>query len=84
MIKITDNQLKQFMNKTTQTAKIIDPIRSFGIVGVFYLRIYPDGSILNLGSDANWVKYYFDMFKTGVYQSNDIMDQYFPQMGVNL
>jgi DNA-binding CsgD family transcriptional regulator len=55
-----------------------------GITGIFYARIYPDGSLINLASRPEWFKYYFNQLSLGRYPSKDISDQLFSHEGVSL
>ncbi len=84
MIRITASQLEQFTNKVSQTAEIISPIRSIGIVGAFYSRIYTDGTIINLGSDVNSITFCLNQLQAGNYQPESLLCNIFPQPGIHL
>ncbi len=81
---MTATKLGQYANNATFIKEMIASLASVGIVGLFYVRIYPDGTIINLGSDANWADFYFNQVCGGVYQKKDIVDQFFTYSGVSL
>lgn len=76
--------LRTYSNNATFVNEIITPLSSVGIVGVFYTRIYPDGTIINLANDADWTEFYFKQLFSGIYQNKDIMDQFFIYSGASL
>jgi len=84
MTKLTTDKLKHLTNKAVQVSKIIIPMRTVDIVGVFYTRIYPDGTAINLASDVNWTELYFNQLSAGAYQNKDVLDKYFTHSGVSL
>ena len=59
-------------------------MHAWGIVGIFYVRIYPDGTIINLANNADWTDFYFKQIAIGHYQSQDIVDQCFTYSGASL
>ena len=76
--------LRTYSNNATSVNEIITPLRSVGIVGVFYTRIYPDGTIINLANDADWTEFYFNQLFSGIYKNKDIVDQFFIYSGASL
>ena len=81
---MTAGILKQYANNATFVKEIITSLASNDIAGLFYTRIYPDGTIINLASDANWTEFYFNQLYNGLYQNKDITDQLFVYLGISL
>lgn len=81
---MTAGILKQYSNNATFVKEIITSLASDDIAGLFYTRIYSDGTIINLASDANWTEFYFNQLCNGLYQNKDILDQLFVYSGVSL
>lgn len=59
-------------------------MQSHGIVGLFYERIYTDGSIINLASCPNATDFYFRKLFAGHYLEKDITDQLYIPEGISL
>lgn len=76
--------LKQYSNNATLVKKIIASLAFDDIAGLFYTRIYHDGTIINLASDAHWTEFYFNQLCNGSYQNKDILDQLFICSGISL
>jgi DNA-binding CsgD family transcriptional regulator len=72
MKKILSNTLEQFYDKADEVQKIIAPMEKIEITGIFYYRIYPDGTTVNLTSHTDWTKFYFEKMSSGGYKSDDI------------
>lgn len=81
---MSDAILRQYIYHAPHIQELIKPMHMKGIAGVFYVRVYSDGSIINLASDANWTEYYFKQLLKGGYQDKDINDQCFTYPGISL
>lgn len=78
------NQFNQYLIHAPYVKEIITPMQVADIAGIFYVRIYPDGTIINLANNADWTNFYFQQLKTGHYSHKDIVDQCFTYSGVSL
>ncbi|MDF1685076.1 MAG: helix-turn-helix transcriptional regulator [Legionellaceae bacterium] len=76
--------LSQYSASATHIAEIAKPLGSMGIVGLCYMRLYYDGSILNLASCPNWTDFYFEQLYQNTYSSEDLSDHLFIDKGVSL
>ena len=79
-----DATLRQYTQHAPHVQEIIKPMQTTGITGVFYVRIYPDGTIINIANDANWTEYYFSQLNNKIYQNKDVIDQFFISSGISL
>jgi DNA-binding CsgD family transcriptional regulator len=79
-----ETQLKQYTTYAAHVAEISKQFSSVGITGLAYMRLYPDGSIVNLASCARWTEFYYNRLFAGSYQEKDIIDHLFIQEGVSL
>ena len=76
--------LNQYSKHAPHVQEMIDPMLSVGIAGIYYVRIYSDGSIINLANNAYWTDFYYKQLETGQYQHQHIADQLFTYSGVSL
>lgn len=77
-------QLYPYVKHASSVKDIITPMSTVGIAGLFYVRIYPNGTIINLANNADWSEFYFKQLETTRYQSKDINDQCFTYDGISL
>lgn len=77
-------QLKPFVRYASDVSAIVTHLKDIGILGAFYTRIYPDGTIINLANDARWAEFYFSQLSAGSYENKDIVDQCFADTGAGL
>tara|TARA_R110000868_G_scaffold251726_1_gene508462 strand:- start:800 stop:1636 length:837 start_codon:yes stop_codon:yes gene_type:complete len=76
--------LKQYFASSTHVAEITKPLESLGIVGFFYARLYPDGSMANLTSQPEWSEHCFKQLFSGHYQAQDTTDYCHQYPGISL
>jgi len=79
-----DANLNQYSASVTHVAEIVKPLGSMGIVGLFYMRIYSDGSVINLANCPDWTDFYFQQLQAGAYDKADISNQLFIHEGISL
>ena len=84
MPTLSHEQLNKLTCKANQASKIIHPLQEVGITGVFYERIYFDGSTVNIASDHTWTEFYFDKIASGSYTTKDISEHCFSKPGFSL
>ena len=84
MSSLSTDQLNKLTCKANQARKIIRPLQDVGITGVFYERIYFDGSTINIVNDHTWTEFYFDKIASGSYTTKDVSEHYFAKPGVSL
>lgn len=78
------HQILPYIKHASSVGEIIAPVHSMGVSGIFYARIYPDGTIINLANNADWSAFYFKQLAIGQYQHQNIIDQLFNYSGVSL
>jgi DNA-binding CsgD family transcriptional regulator len=81
---MVQKQFYPYSKHASSVKDIITPMHVMGIAGLFYVRIYPNGTIINLANNANWTEFYFKQLETTRYQSKDINDQFFTYDGISL
>ena len=79
-----EEKLRQYSNYAPHIMELIQPLCPAGIVGLFYFRVYSNGTIINLASDINWTEFYFKKLLDAGYQNYDIDDQCFVSPSVSL
>lgn len=79
-----DATLKLYASHTDHIKEITKPLKSLGIIGFFYSRLFSDGTCINLSTSSEWTDYYFKKLMNGHYQSKDIADQLFSHPCVSL
>jgi DNA-binding CsgD family transcriptional regulator len=84
MVNRTADQLRQYRQRADHVLAIIEPMQAVDIVGSFYTRVYPDGTAINLASDADWTDHYFHQLSCGAYSAADIAGQYATHSGMSL
>ncbi len=84
MTRLSLNELEKLTCKAAQVTQIIKPMQVIDITGVFYERIYPDGTSINLASDADCTKFHFEKVAMGAYKKEDIADLCFNKHGISL
>jgi DNA-binding CsgD family transcriptional regulator len=84
MPTLSHEQLNKLTCKASQASKIIHPLQKVGITGVFYERIYFDGSTINIASDHDWTKFYFEKIASGSYTTQSVSEYYFAKPGFSL
>lgn len=78
------NPLSAYTKHAPSVREIIAPMHAVGVAGMFYVRIYNDGTIINLANNADWTDFYFKRLTQGQYLQQDIIDQFFTYSGVSL
>lgn len=76
--------IAHFTTQSTEVAQVVTSLNPQGIRGVFYVRIYDDGNIINLASDAAWTHLYFEKLLSGQYHENEVQDQFYIDTGISL
>ena len=76
--------IKPYVRHAASVSTIVAHLNKLGILGAFYTRIYPDGTIINLANDARWTELYFSRLMTGAYEDKDVVDQCFADIGASL
>lgn len=79
-----DNILRTYFASSSHVSEIIKPLSTMGIVGFFYARLYPDGTMANLTSEPNWSEHCFKQLFNGHYQSEDTKDYCHQFPGISL
>lgn len=79
-----DVKLNQYSASATHVAEIAKSLEAIGIAGLFYMRIYRDGSAINLTSCASWTDFFFERLHAGAYQGEDITKHLFIRPGISL
>ncbi|MDF1685075.1 MAG: helix-turn-helix transcriptional regulator [Legionellaceae bacterium] len=80
----SDANLNQYSASATHIAEIAKSLEAVGIAGLFYMRIYRDGSVINLTSCASWTDFFFERLHAGAYQGEDITKHLFIRPGISL
>lgn len=62
---------------------IFNPLQLLGIKGFFYVKLYQDGTFVDLTTDPYWAEYYLKNFYAEKYAAADIKENYLPR-GINL
>ena len=81
---MTPSSLKPYMRHAASVSTIVAHLNKIGILGAFYTRIYPDGTLINLANDARWTELYFSRLMAGAYEDKDVVDQCFADIGASL
>lgn len=76
--------IKPYMRHAASVSTIVARLKELGILGAFYTRIYPDGTVINLANDARWTELYFSRLQAGAYKNDDVIDQCFADIGASL
>lgn len=63
---------------------ICTPLHHFGVTGFFYIRLYDDGSFIDLSVDLNWAEFYFKKLFSCTYQINEISDSIYLSNEISL
>lgn len=63
---------------------IVNPLAPLGIVGFFFVRMYPDGRFVNLSSDASWTDFFLKKFYATIYTPDDMVTHTLMTHGVAL
>ncbi|MDF1758877.1 MAG: helix-turn-helix transcriptional regulator [Legionellaceae bacterium] len=79
-----NNALKQYSKYANEVQAINNSLEFKGIIGLCYMRVYQDGSILNLASCSNWTDFYFKQLNNDVYSDADISDHLFIDDSISL
>jgi DNA-binding CsgD family transcriptional regulator len=81
---MTSHELEPYLRHAANVKSIVALWKNVGILGAFYTRIYPDGTIISLASDAPWSEFYFNNLESRAYQSHDVVDLCFANKGASL
>jgi DNA-binding CsgD family transcriptional regulator len=81
---MTSNHLEPYLRHAADIKTIVALWEKIGILGVFYTRIYPDGTCINLANNAGWTTLYFEQLLKGAYANKDVVDQCFANSGASL
>lgn len=84
MASLSKDQLNKLTCKAQRASKIIKPLQAVEITGVFYERIYHDGSAINIANDKKWTQLYFDKIAANAYSKEDVSEYYFAKPGISL
>lgn len=76
--------IEHYTLNANDTRAIIQPLHNMGIIGTAYMRIYPDGTIVNLASCPNWTEFYYQRLFENAYQEKDIADHLHISEGISL
>lgn len=52
--------------------QICKPLKTFEITGFWYMRVYPDGTFLDLGTHLHWASLFFENLYKHSYEKKDI------------
>jgi DNA-binding CsgD family transcriptional regulator len=69
-----DIALKHYTVHAAHVAEIARPLESIGVIGLVYMRLYPDGSLINLAGRPNWTELYYKQVFAGNYNEKDMTD----------
>jgi LuxR family transcriptional regulator, quorum-sensing system regulator SolR len=67
-----------------EVAQIASPLKTLGIKGFMYMRVYKDGSFMDLASDADWTEVFYKRFYANDYDPDEIKDHYFFDNDISL
>jgi DNA-binding CsgD family transcriptional regulator len=81
MMTELDRALKAYTANAQHVAELASPLMSLGVLGLVFLRVYPDGSIINMPSRADWT--YRSMY-AGAYCKNEVADCITTREGLSL
>jgi hypothetical protein len=79
-----DKKLKEYVALSSHVAEIISPLKSLGIIGFFYTRVFDNGEILDLTAKPDWAEYYFRKLFASEYPKESMQDHIYIENGVNL
>ncbi len=82
--KLLKKKAKEYLDFSPHVAEIFSPLKSLGLVGFFYVRIYPNGEFLDLTSNPKFAEYYFKKFFDESYPQKTISDHLYLDQGVSL
>lgn len=81
MIKEMKNYLQ--FNREHNINDICAPLYSLGLKGFFYVKLYPDGTFVDLATNLNSAEFYLNKFYSCEYSLSDMQHNYLPN-GINL
>lgn len=84
MPSLSTDQLDKLTCHAQQASNIIYPLQEVGITGVFYERIYRNGSVINIANDQNWTQLYFDKIISGGYTEKRVSEYCYAKPGFSL
>lgn len=70
--------------ESVDVKNILTPLMPLGIIGFFFVRMYPDGSFVNLTSDAPWADFFFKKFYGEIYTPETLTAHMFTEHSVTL
>ena len=76
--------LKHYNTHALGVAEITKPLEALGIIGFYYIRLYEDGSFLDLSARPDWSLLYFQKLFAGQYPLSALSDHIYIENGVNL
>lgn len=69
-----DIALNHYTVNAPYVAEISKPFESIGLIGFVYMRIYPNGSIINLAALPCWTDFYYKQVFAKNYTEQDMID----------
>lgn len=84
MTCLPSNKLKKLTCKAGHASRIIKPLEQVEITGVFYERIYHDGTSINIANDKSWTKFYFEKIAGMEYQKVHVAEHCLLKPGISL
>ncbi len=80
----TDRYFQKRIEETSSVQQICAPLKELGICGFFYVRIYNDGTYINLSTHLDWTEFFMKNFLNGKYSNEAVSDHYFISQGISL
>lgn len=79
------DEMKRYLafNRDNNISDICSPLYSFGIKGFFYVKLYPNGTFVDLSTNLDLAEFYLRKFYACEYSPCDMKDNYLP-IGINL
>lgn len=79
------DELSRFLSLSEPSCiiDICEPLRRLGIKGFFYVRLYDDGTFVDLATDLKWAEHYLRNLYSSQYSLSDLKDIYLSE-GINL
>lgn len=79
-----NQQLKTYLEISPHVTDIARPLERLGIIGFFYIRIFKDGSYLDLASRPDWSEHYLRQLYANAYEPDSMSDHLFVDEGISL
>lgn len=72
-----DNINNIILDTADSVRQLCCPLQHLGIAGFFYIKIFNDGTFIDLTTDPDWASQFFNKFFAGQYDVNVIKDHMF-------